>query len=196
MTKNYLQKCSCYFIFVSFALCVLGCAPTLKSKSLAPATVDLGGYTKIAVLDLEGKSGKDLARMLESELLNAKINEKPYFTIVTRDKLEKLLQEQSLQMTGAIDSNTLVKVGQILGVEALMTGNVHSYDTEDRNYNRGSDNASCTERSVFMKFTVNFINATTGTIEVSDTLDEKAKASKCQGGQRQKSTRVKSRRAV
>jgi len=187
MIKKYLLKGLCYFIFVSFILCIYGCAPTLKSKALAPAQVNLGGYTKIAVLDFEGKNGKSIAKMLESELLNTKIEEKPYFTIVTRDKLEKILQEQALQLTGAIDPSTAVRIGNILGVEALIVGNVHSYDTEDRNYNRGSDNANCTERTAFINFTVNFINATTGNVETSHTEDDKGKATKCLGGQRKKS---------
>jgi TolB-like protein len=65
----------------------------------------------------ESRLGKTIAEMLVTSLL-----ETQQFKIFERNQLDKILEEQALGMSGALDSETAVDVGQIIGVDAILTG--------------------------------------------------------------------------
>jgi curli biogenesis system outer membrane secretion channel CsgG len=46
---------------------------------------------------------------------------------VDRENLQNIINEQHLQMTGIIDENTAVTVGELVGAKAILTGTVLSY---------------------------------------------------------------------
>ena len=46
------------------------------------------------------------------------------FVMVERSKIDKILEEQALQLSGAVDPKTAVEIGKILGAEAVVTGAV------------------------------------------------------------------------
>jgi len=46
------------------------------------------------------------------------------FTVIERKRIEAVLSEQGLGLSGAVDPTTAVKVGKILGVELILTGDV------------------------------------------------------------------------
>lgn len=80
----------------------------------------------IAVFSLN--SSKALARRgvgyALSELLMPHFVKSSDFIVVERTALNKVLEEQRLQITGAIDSHTAVRIGRILGAQVLLLGNV------------------------------------------------------------------------
>lgn len=49
------------------------------------------------------------------------------FTVVERDKLDLVMKEQGLAATGAIDPQTVAKVGRILGVKYIVTGAIDKF---------------------------------------------------------------------
>lgn len=61
--------------------------------------------------------GKGVADLLINELA-ANAN----FRVVERDRVEALLQEQNLAKSGAIDPETAVKLGKLLGAHHMITG--------------------------------------------------------------------------
>jgi len=46
------------------------------------------------------------------------------FIVVERKRIEEVMKEQGLGLTGAVDAMTAAKVGKILGVELIMTGDI------------------------------------------------------------------------
>jgi len=59
-----------------------------------------------------------------SELLTQKLYQESFFSLVERNQLEIVLSEQKLGMTGAVESNTAAKVGQIIGARFVALGSV------------------------------------------------------------------------
>jgi tetratricopeptide (TPR) repeat protein len=53
----------------------------------------------------------------------------PFLRIIERDNMEMILAEQRLSLSGIVDQNTALQVGNLLGAKALVTANVLSYST-------------------------------------------------------------------
>src|SRR3990167_2858963 len=49
------------------------------------------------------------------------------FIVVERDKVNKILEEQKLGLTGTIDANTAAQMGKILGLNAIVTGAISNF---------------------------------------------------------------------
>ncbi len=74
---------------------------------------DLGGYESVL--------GLYLAEELTTRLLQT---ESGGFDIVERQQLAKVLEEQKLTATALFDADTIAKVGEILGIQAIVTGSI------------------------------------------------------------------------
>ncbi len=76
--------------------------PTSSSSSFGAATANLADYAGLALLRTDR------------------------FTLVDRSVVEELLDEQEFSYSGAVDPSTAVRLGSMLGAEAVMTINVSS----------------------------------------------------------------------
>jgi curli biogenesis system outer membrane secretion channel CsgG len=56
---------------------------------------------------------------------NAKLRE--LFTVIERERLDMVMQEQGLATAGALDPQTAARVGQILGVRYIVTGGIDKF---------------------------------------------------------------------
>ena len=88
-----------------------------------------GPKRRIGVIDFENKTKYGEARLGNSatDILITELVKSGKFIVVERDKIHKLMEEQKLGMTGAIDPNTAAKVGRILGLNAIVTGSVSQF---------------------------------------------------------------------
>lgn len=84
------------------------------------------GRKSVAVVDFTDlqMNVTELGRFLAEEFQNALTGGGPKFRVVDRTHLRAILQEQKLGTTGAIDPQTARKLGQIAGVELLVTGSL------------------------------------------------------------------------
>lgn len=163
----------------------------ITAKKLVPAEVDVTKYKKIAVFDFEGNGGKDVAELMEIALQNVRIDEQPFFEMITRSKMMKLLTEQRLGLTGLIDPDKATKIGKISGIQAIVTGRVRAYGVQDSNYSKQvtryqgnrqyKENVPCQARSAYVDFTVNFLDAQTGQIMASSSADGQLVGDACRG---------------
>lgn len=82
------------------------------------------GKKMIAVVDFTDLQGNvtELGRFLAEELSGALAREGRGFEVVDRTHLKALLKEHKLSQSGVIDPSTAKKLGQIAGVDALVTG--------------------------------------------------------------------------
>jgi len=164
---------------------LFSCAPTITSKVLKPAEIDLHGYTRVAVLNFDGTGGREVRDWLESAVSNARLEGKSYFKVVNRSQIQKILGEQAFGGTGAIDAGTAAKMGKILGVEAVITGSVNGFETSEstgivqrrepiartkpRRYRYF--NVRVADRKAYVSFTVNFIDSSTAEVMAGESLD-------------------------
>jgi len=65
-----------------------------------------------------------------SDQLVAKLVQNQYYTVIERSKIEEILQEQSLSLSGLVSEEQAVTVGNLIGAQALITGS-GSYSVKD-----------------------------------------------------------------
>jgi len=101
-----------------FLLCFIsGCGPRVAVKQ----GYDFSKVRRVAVLEFEGYGASGVADIFVMELMRSG------FDVVERNKLDNLLREQELGISGKIDPSTARSIGRILGVDAILTGSVSQY---------------------------------------------------------------------
>src|SRR5713101_2416494 len=93
------------------------------SSSLA-SRIAASGRKTVAVVDFTDLQGNvtELGRFLAEELSVDLVGDAKGFEVIERTQLKVILQEHKLATTGLIDPQTARKLGQIAGVDALVTG--------------------------------------------------------------------------
>ena len=114
-------------------VCISLCSPASPyeqevkqlSAKIAESTEKSGRKT-IAVVDFTDLEGNvtELGRFLAEELSLALASDAKGFEVIDRTNLKTILQEHKLASTGIIDPQTARKLGEIAGVQALVTGTI------------------------------------------------------------------------
>lgn len=93
------------------------------------------GKKIVCVMDLEDKSshshswqnvGTGIAEMMVTALADTK-----KYTLIEREKLEAVLDEQKLGASGAVTAQTAAKIGRLLGAQYIITGAVTEFGVKD-----------------------------------------------------------------
>ena len=101
-----------------------GCAQKTTVSALQPAEVDRMADTKKIAVTSFSYDNIGLATKIESEIARKKVNHKNYFTIIDRTDIEKVLKEQRFQKSGLVDKKSSIKIGKIIGAQAIVSGEV------------------------------------------------------------------------
>ena len=103
---------------------------------LAPAGVHAQGKIRVAIWDFENNAERswwfydDLGpaarnnidtAFSESDALSSR------FSVIEREKLDLVMQEQGLATSGALDQQTAAKIGQVLGIKYIITGGIDKF---------------------------------------------------------------------
>jgi len=80
---------------------------------------------KIAVVEFADLKGNvtDFGRYLAEELIT-RLHQARKFKVVERNMLNKIIAEQKLSLTGAIEPTSAQKLGKLLGVDAIASGSI------------------------------------------------------------------------
>lgn len=126
---------------------VCSCAPktTVKESEMAvnvrpeiPEGIQVGPKKKIAVIAFENKTAYGQARLgtASSDILTTELGKSKRFILIEREKMDKLLAEKNLQLSGEVKPDQLVKAGKILGLNAIVTGSISQFGvkTEGEDY--------------------------------------------------------------
>lgn len=111
-----------------FAALMSGCAEwgphpkSLISPRLRVAVESFDNHSRLKVKGL----GKDASDILISDL-----SSDARFSLVERQKLSQVFEEQKLGLTGAVDQKTAVKTGKIVGANVLITGAITDLSISD-----------------------------------------------------------------
>ena len=101
-----------------------GCSQKVKVESYQPAKIDRVSKTKkLSVLDFNNDT-ISFSSTLETKLANKKVYGKPYFNVISRKELDAVLDEQEFQYSGLVNKDTAVKIGKMIGVSTLISGEV------------------------------------------------------------------------
>jgi TolB-like protein len=82
---------------------------------------------KIAILEFQGlneEAKKDNMGKMVTEIMTTSLVNAQAFDIIEREKLNKVLKEYQLTMTGVVDTTSAKEIGKILGADAIVTGSV------------------------------------------------------------------------
>lgn len=120
MNKNMRLLLSLFMV----PLFMFGCAQKVRIKALTPAEVgEMADKKKIAITEFK-KDRVGLSGNIESLLAKHKLDNKKYFTLLSRKDMNKVLSEQKLQSSELMDERTSSRVGKIIGAEAIINGEV------------------------------------------------------------------------
>jgi hypothetical protein len=106
--------------------------PGYKDAAGRYQTTRQAGVKRMAIIPFEDKSGKNgqygaISETVVDEVVSAVMNDPDateFLEIISRDRLEQVMQEQKLGLTGVIDQQTAVELGKVLGVYEIVTGKI------------------------------------------------------------------------
>jgi TolB-like protein len=113
----------------SFACRILVATFALFSLSFLAAAADgttVPSRPRVAVLefDARGDIGLPKAGVALAEWLAASLQKTGKYEVLERIFLEKLLEEQSISLSGLFDEATVARVGSLVGAELIATGSI------------------------------------------------------------------------
>lgn len=174
-------------LFLLIAL--LGPAPTLAQTTpeaapaaalSAPATAAATARPIIGVLKfqdetgamfMQGGAGRAMTNMLTNEL-----SARPAFSIVERQKLRAVMEEQNLSASGRVSAETSIAIGKLTGAQYLVTGTVTAFEEKvNTQYKRGffgvGAGVTSTSEGGYLAVDLRVIDTTTGEIRYARTIE-------------------------
>jgi TolB-like protein len=105
------------------ALCAAGALSTATPLAAQGGT----GKPTVAVLYFNNGAligGADYAPLSKgmADMLITELARNPDITVIERDRLQELLEEQDLAVSGRVDQATAVRIGKLLGAQHMITG--------------------------------------------------------------------------
>jgi curli biogenesis system outer membrane secretion channel CsgG len=143
------------------------------------AVLDFGYATVMttsqAIFGTNVDIGKGIADMLIDKLLADGT-----YRVIERNALDKVLHEQDFSNSNRADPNTAAKIGHVLGVDAVITGDITQFGRDDENKNYGGAVVGAWTHGAFggvnkheakavVAITVRMVDATSGEILASVT---------------------------
>ena len=80
--------------------------------------------TTVALLDLEAKGVDENEASTLTDRIRTELFKTNQFIVMERSAMDKILAEQGFQMSGTVDEESIVKAGEMLGVELIIIGSV------------------------------------------------------------------------
>ncbi|HZS56765.1 MAG TPA: CsgG/HfaB family protein [Bryobacteraceae bacterium] len=122
-------------------------ATVAVALSIAPVLAQQPEKKKVAVLDFNYGTvmtsvqaifgtNQDIGKGISDLLVNQLVNDGTY-RVIERNALDKILKEQNFSNSDRADSSTAAKIGRILGVDAIITGDITQFGRDDQNKNIG-----------------------------------------------------------
>lgn len=142
--------------FLSIALCFQAMSQDLAALK-----------KRVAVINFEDRSGyghnigQGVADMLVTSLV-----ESEKFIVIERAELDQILKEQGLGQTGLVTPQSAAKVGQLLGVQRIITGSITEFGSKQNKVGGGFGgfNLGVSTTTARVVVDIRIINVNTGEI--------------------------------
>jgi len=182
-----MQKIFLLFFSAVATLVLTGCAQKVTIRALEPAEIDRAAATKKVAVSNFSHDRVGLSGKIEAKLSRFKIDNKSYFTIVSRNDFNKIVQEQQIQNSGLVDQETIVDIGNLIGAQAIISGNVGRTTASDSYFyerrTRCADKkckeliyykVRCKKRVIGLWAELRMVDVAQGDIIYADTMNERA----------------------
>jgi TolB-like protein len=96
---------------------------------------DLNAQVTVVVADFENNSGGfnlDYWENAIPDFLTSELSKSDRIVIVERNKLDKVLEEQALGLTGVLDSSNAKQVGKLLNAQFIIQGTINQTNNKSR----------------------------------------------------------------
>lgn len=172
-----------FLVFGLFALILAGCNASISgavkddttvtgtSKELATAS-DTSDYKgpklRVGVVNFQNKTPSKVLGVGEAaaDILGTILQKTGRFIVIPQQDMSSILEQQRMGATGAINPATAAKMGQVLGLNAIVTGSVTAYsETEE-----ASDYLVYKRKKQIARVTVDYriVDTTTGVQLMAD----------------------------
>lgn len=192
-----MKKIVFFIVLIFFSFFLTACSQTVRVQALEPAEVDRIALTKKIAITSFSNDRVGLATKIEAILAKHKLDNKKYFTLVSRNDFNKIIKEQKIQNSGLIDPSSVVEVGSLIGAQAIISGNVGSVGAKDtrfyENRYRCADKkcketivyrVRCTKRVVSLSAEIRIVDVLHGDIIYADTLSRDSVYKQCKDDSR------------
>ncbi|MEA1892442.1 MAG: CsgG/HfaB family protein [Campylobacterota bacterium] len=175
-----------------------GCSKEVNIRAISPAEVgEMSSKKKIAISSFKNdKYG--LSSQIEAQIAKHKLDEKRYFSVVSRKDLKKVLEEQRLQSSELMDESTASRVGKLIGAQAIINGEVGSSSARMDKYldnrirclkyvkNKGCIKyqtyyVTCRTIQASVSANINIVNVQTGLLIYGDSITKEYNGDSCRG---------------
>ena len=161
-----------------------GCAPktsgavkddttvTGTSKELAKTTSDVDEYQgpklRVGVVNFQNKTPSKVLGIGEAaaDILGTILQKTGRFIIIPQQDIESIMHQQATGATGAVNPDTAAKMGEIMGLNAIVTGAVTAYSEAEE----GQDMLVYKSKKQIARVTVDYriVDTTTGVQLMAD----------------------------
>jgi curli biogenesis system outer membrane secretion channel CsgG len=155
------------FLFACLLVLSLSAGPANAQRKKQIAVLDFDFATVDLGLADRAYGGKqNLARRVADKLVTSLVG-LGTCQVVERSQLEKVLSEQNLGAQGRLDASTAAKIGRVLGVDALIIGNVSIFELQGMPQ---PNDTFWDNKKMRARIAVNFrvIDTTTAVVELSN----------------------------
>ncbi len=118
-----MRRLSFFLLPILAVVLLFSCAkPKVKLSYVEPPREYRGSIRKIAVLPFESRSmdGRLFSAEVSAELLKVKVDGKPYFKLVSRTEIDRVLSELKFSSSGLTEESA--RLGRLLNAEGILTG--------------------------------------------------------------------------
>jgi len=123
---------------------------------LRQEAVTKGQYSIAVVPFTSTNQRSDMASRIQAQVITGLTQTRdPFLRIVDRENMERILEEQRLGLSGVVDEQTAVQVGNLMGAQAVLMGTLIDYREEPGQLRRGTKDA-------FESYRVQMTNKETG----------------------------------
>ena len=140
MKNSFKNSLIVFTLGISFML--MSCAAKVAPSINIEKDIFNAGEWQLAVIDLnyevegEGqvfisktRGGGQDGGSIVAGLLSSEFSRLNNVTVIERGQIESVLEEQALQLSGVISSKEALKVGKLLGANAVLVGDLSNYVT-------------------------------------------------------------------
>ena len=187
------MKLSHVLLTLSLTLLISGCAQKVTVKALEPAEVSGAANAKNIAVTPFHSDYVNLADKIEVSISKQRVDGKPYFTVINRTDLNKIIAEQKIQNSGLMDESTAVEVGNLLGAKAIISGSVNAPTMSDARYyvtrkkckGKGNEKVcwdvkvSCIKRTIGLSAQIRMVNVSTAGVIYADNVSRQNEWRRC-----------------
>jgi curli biogenesis system outer membrane secretion channel CsgG len=100
------------------------------------AVLDFNYATVMTAVQAVFGTNQDIGKGISDLLVNQLVNDGTY-RVIERNALDKVLKEQNFSNSDRADATSAAKIGRVLGVDAIITGDITQFGRDDQNKNIG-----------------------------------------------------------